>query len=90
MKREARRDLKNATFRVPRSTWQRAKKRAIDEDRSLNEVVVEALDAFAGPEDARESPMLRVLAVARRVARLQRPARPARTPSKDALHERER
>ena len=40
--------LKNATFRVPKVVLQRAKKRAIDEDRSLNDVVVSALKTYGG------------------------------------------
>lgn len=79
---------KTATFRVPKSTWQRAKKRAIDEDRSLNDVVVKALDAFAGPELEGESPMKRLLRSARRIAAKQpKGGPPARTPTKDELHE---
>lgn len=80
---------KTATFRVPKLTWQRAKKRAIDEERSLNDVVVKALNAFAGPELERGSPMNRLLESARRIAARQPKGGPrARTPTKDELHQR--
>ncbi len=80
---------KTATFRVPKSTWQRAKKRAVDEDRSLNDVVVKALEAYAGPEHVGESPMNRLLASARRIAAKQPRGGPTvRSPTRQALHER--
>lgn len=88
MRDATKKDLKNATFRVPKSTWQRAKKRAVDEERSLNDVVVKALEAFAGPEPAGESPMLRLLEAARRVAGKQKRTTRVRSPAKDVLHER--
>jgi hypothetical protein len=87
---ETRRGItKTATFRVPRSTWQRAKKRAVDEERSLNDVVVKALEAYAGPEHADEAPMKRLLESARRIAARQ-PKRglTVRSPPRDELHER--
>ena len=78
--------LKNATFRVPRSVWQRAKKRAVDEDRSLNDVVVDALESYAG---VTANPGVRMLADAERFLTLRGRAEPGPHPSKDALHERE-
>lgn len=78
--------LKNATFRVPKSVWQRAKKRAIDEERSLNQVIVEALEAFAG---RRTRPGSRLLADAIRFVEQRGPNRPARHFTSDQLHDRD-
>jgi hypothetical protein len=82
--------LKNATFRVPRNVWQRAKKRAIDEERSLNDVIVKALESYAGVEPGGQPPLASFLSLARAVTSRQRKDRPSRTFTKDELHERGR
>ena len=77
---------KNATFRVPKTVWQRAKLRAVDEDRSLNDVIVKALEAYAGQP---AQPGARLLADADNfVARRGRNASAPRF-TKDELHERQ-
>ena len=76
--------LKNATFRVPKAVWQRAKKRAIDEDRSLNDVVVKALESYAGQRRNRGA---RLLAHADRLLRKRGPDAPGPRFTKDELHE---
>jgi len=84
------RALKNATFRVPRTVWQRAKKRAIDEERSLNDVVVKALESYAGAEPGGQPPLTSFLSIARALTSRQRKGRLSRQFSKDELHERDR
>jgi hypothetical protein len=76
--------LKNATFRVPKSLWQRAKKRAVDEDRSLNDVVVRALEFYAG---AHKDAAAVVLTDADEFVKRRGPNAPARHFTKDELHE---
>jgi hypothetical protein len=82
--------LKNATFRVPRTVWQRAKKRAIDEERSLNDVVVKALEAYGGVEPGGQRPLADFLSLARAITSRQRKGPPSRSFTKDELHERTR
>ncbi|MBS2026157.1 MAG: hypothetical protein JST92_27465 [Deltaproteobacteria bacterium] len=76
--------MKNATFRVPKNILQRAKKRAIDEDRSLNEVVVGALAAYGGQLG---TPGARMLADADRFVKQRGNNTPARRFTPDELHE---
>lgn len=82
-----RKAMKNATFLVPHATWRRAKKRALDEERSLNDIVVKALDAFAGAETTGEAPLAEFLEFARAAAARQpKIGRPVRSFTKDELH----
>jgi hypothetical protein len=76
--------LKNATFRVPSKVWQRAKKRAIDENRSLTDVVVRALETYAG---AMTNPAAAVLADADRFVKARGRNQPARHLTSDELHQ---
>ena len=76
--------LKNASFRVPKTLWQQAKKRAIDEDRSLNGVVVRALESYAG---ARKDAATIVNADADEFVKRRGPKAPARHFTRDELHE---
>lgn len=78
--------LNNATFRVPKTILQRARKRAIDEDRSLNDVVVKALEAYAGQPGM---PGARVLADADRFVKQRGHNTAARRFTPDELHERD-
>ena len=78
--------LKNATFRVPKTVWQRAKKRAIDEERSLNDVIVKALEEYAGPPKGSGA---RLVADADRFVKRRGPNAPWRQFTKDELHERD-
>jgi hypothetical protein len=87
MARSERGALKNATFRVPRTVWQRAKKRAIDEERSLNDVVVKALESYGGV-DTGSQPLADFLSLARALTSRQRKGRPSRSFTRDELHER--
>lgn len=82
----AARSLKNATFRVPKAVWHRAKKRALDEDRSLNDVVVEALEAYSG---AAGDPAAEVLADADAFVKRRGPNAPARPFTRDELHDKD-
>ncbi len=61
-------------------------KRAVDEDRNLNDVVVKALAAYGGQEGA---PGSRLLADADRFVKRRGPNTPARRFTPDELHERE-
>lgn len=78
--------LKNATFRVPKTILQRAKKRAVDEDRSLNDVIVKALEAYGGQVG---TPGARVLADSDRFVKQRGKNTPARHFNPDELHERD-
>lgn len=84
-----RKALKNATFRVPCTVWQRAKKRAVDEDRSLNDVIVKALEQYAGAETTGEPPLTEFLKLAAETAAKQKKTGPVvRSFTRDELHER--
>ena len=76
--------LKNATFRVPKTILQRAKKRAVDEDRSLNDVVIKALEAYGGQTG---TPGARILADSDRFVKQRGKNTPARRFTPDELHE---
>ena len=80
------RPLKNATFRVPKNIWQRAKKRAVGEDRSLNDVIVQALETYGGQAG---KPGARLLADADQFVEERGKNKPARPFTPDELHERD-
>ena len=86
MSNAQRKPLKNATFRIPKSVWQRAKTRAVGEDRSLNEVVLTALEAYAGHAGR---PGARLLADADRFVKQRGPNAGAPRFTPDELHERD-
>jgi len=79
-----RKSLKSATFRVPTTVWQRAKRRAVDEDRSLTEVVVDALEAYASTS---HDAAAEVLADADRFVKRRGPNAPARHFTSEELHD---
>jgi len=84
MAKAQKQSLKNATFRVPSKVWQRAKKRAIDENRSLTDVVVRALETYAG---TMTDPAAAVLADADRFVKARGRNEPARQFTPDELHQ---
>ena len=83
MRSGSRKTPRSATVRVPREVWARARKRALAEDRELNEVVTEALKQYAS---APERPLGRFLELARRVTSAQRRGRPSPRWTKEELH----
>ncbi len=78
--------VKNATFRIPKSVLHLAKKRALEEERSLNEVIVKALEAYGGQPG---TPGARLLADADRFTKARGKQKPVRHFTPDELHERE-
>ena len=79
--------VKNATFRIPKAVLVRARKRAIDEERSLTDVVVKALEAYGAKQAG--APGARLLADADRFVKQRGPIEPAPHFTKDELHERD-
>ena len=78
--------VKNATFRIPKSVLQLARKRALDEERSLNEVIVRALEAYGGKQG---QPGARLLADADRFVKARGKNPSVRHFTPDELHERD-
>ena len=79
--------VKNATFRIPKAVLLRARKRAVGEERSLNDVIVKALEAYGGKQAG--APGARLLAGIDRFVKKRGKNTPAPHFTKDELHERE-